>query len=293
MSITARPGHFGHSIKKRNPWWLLSPAILLYAVTFFTPLALLLVLSLAKFEASVTTFGVHFNNYEKIFSDGITLAVFWNTVKLSIYITVACLLLGYPVAAFMRHAGPRGRLLLLFLVVSPLLTSIIVRNVAWVLILGRSGMINDALRDWGWIDRPLPLMYNEFGVVLAVVHVYLSFMVLPIFAGLNSIPKAVEEAAASLGASAGRIFLHVTLPLSLPGVAAGCTLVFILSMGIYVTPVVMGGNFVVTLPMLITDAVRNQYNWPLAAAMALLLLLAILVLVAASSRLQRSQSKFS
>jgi putative spermidine/putrescine transport system permease protein len=293
MSITARPGHVGHSIKKQNPWWLLSPAILLYAVTFFTPLALLLVLSLAKFEASVTTFGVHFDNYEKIFSDGITLAVFWNTVKLSIYITVACLLLGYPVAAFMRHSGPRGRLLLLFLVVSPLLTSIIVRNVAWVLILGRSGMINDALRDWGWIDRPLPLMYNEFGVVLAVVHVYLSFMVLPIFAGLNSIPKAVEEAAASLGASAGRIFLHVTLPLSLPGVAAGCTLVFILSMGIYVTPVVMGGNFVVTLPMLITDAVRNQYNWPLAAAMALLLLLAILILVAASSRLQRSQSKFS
>jgi putative spermidine/putrescine transport system permease protein len=202
-------------------------------------------------------------------------------------ITLFCLLLGYPVAMLMRRVGPKARLWILLLVVSPLLTSIIVRNVAWVLILGRSGMINDLLISWGLISKPLPLMYNTFGVVLAVVHVYLSFMVLPLFAALSSINNSLEEAAASLGAKPLSIFLNVTLPLSLPGIMAGCTLVFILSMGVYLTPVIMGGNFVVTLPMLIEDAVRNRYNWPEASAMALLLLIAIGIMIVISSSIQK------
>jgi len=274
-------------VHSKSAWWLLTPALALYAFTFFIPLLILLVLSFAKFEASITTLGFYSDNYVKFFTDGVTIPVFWNTVLLSLYITAACLLLGYPVAAYMRRSGPRMQLLLLFVIVSPLLTSIIVRNVAWVLILGRSGIINQTLIDWGLIAKPLPLMYNGFGVVLAVVHVYLSFMVLPVFASLQSINAAVEEGAASLGASPLRVFFHVTLPLSLPGVAAGCTLVFILSMGIYLTPVIMGGNFVVTLPMVITDVVRNQYNWPTASAMALMLLLAIGAMIVLSARLQK------
>lgn len=273
--------------RSKSAWWLLTPALALYAFTFFIPLVILLLLSFARFEASVTTFGFYADNYVKFFTDGVTIPVFWNTVLLSVYITAACLLLGYPVAAFMRRCTPRTQLLLLFVIVSPLLTSIIVRNVAWVLILGRSGIINQTLIDWGLIEKPLPLMYNGFGVVLAVVHVYLSFMVLPVFASLQSINPAVEEGAASLGASPLRVFFHITLPLSLPGVAAGCTLVFILSMGVYLTPVIMGGNFVVTLPMVITDVVRNQYNWPTASAMALMLLLAIGAMIVLSTRLQK------
>lgn len=276
-----------HSQSRRS-WWLLSPTLGLYAVTFFVPLVMLGILSFAKFEASVTTIGFFLDNYVKLMTDGITLQVFWNTVRLSLMIMVACLLLAYPLAAYMRNCGPRTRLWLLFFVVSPLLTSIIVRNVAWLLILGRSGIINDTLIDWGWVDRPLPLMYNTFGVVLAVVHVYLSFMVLPVFGALQAVDRSVEEAASSLGASPLRVFFSVTLPLSLPGVAAGCTLVFILSMGVYLTPIIMGGNFVVTLPMLITDVVRNQYNWPVASAMALMLLLAICAMVLASARLQKT-----
>jgi len=274
-------------LSKHKAWLLLAPTSVLYVITFLIPLATLFILSFAKFESSVTTVGLYLDNYQKILSDGITLKIFFQTVKLSLIITLTCLILGYPVAMFMRNAGPRARLWILFFVVSPLLTSIIVRNVAWVLILGRSGMINDALISWGWISKPLPLMYNTFGVVLAVVHVYLSFMVLPLFAALNSINKSLEEAASSLGAKPLNVFLSVTLPLSLPGIMAGCTLVFILSMGVYLTPVIMGGNFVVTLPMLIEDAVRNRYNWPEASAMALLLLLAIAIMIIISSRLQR------
>ncbi|MDE0307804.1 MAG: ABC transporter permease [Albidovulum sp.] len=273
--------------QKFKAWWLLSPTLLLYSLTFLLPVLLLVVMSFAKFENSVTEFGFYLGNYRKVFGDGITLLIFWRTVKLSVYITVACVVLGFPVAMVMRRAGPRGRLWLLFFIVSPLLTSIIVRNVAWVLILGRSGIINDTLREWGLIASPLPLMYNSFGVVLAVVHVYLSFMVLPIYGALQAINPSTEEAAASLGASPLRVFWFVTLPQSLPGLAAGCTLVFILSMGVYLTPVIMGGNFVVTLPMLITDVVRNQYNWPTASAMSLMLLVAIGAMVLVSSVVQK------
>ena len=272
---------------KISSWWLLVPTSFLYIVTFFIPLITLLVMSFSRFESSVTTLGFYLDNYEKILTDGITLKIFFQTVELSLMITLFCLLLGYPVAMLMRRVGPKARLWILLLVVSPLLTSIIVRNVAWVLILGRSGMINDLLISWGLISKPLPLMYNTFGVVLAVVHVYLSFMVLPLFAALSSINNSLEEAAASLGAKPLSIFLSVTLPLSLPGIMAGCTLVFILSMGVYLTPVIMGGNFVVTLPMLIEDAVRNRYNWPEASAMALLLLIAIGIMIVISSSIQK------
>ena len=272
---------------KISSWWLLVPTSFLYIITFFIPLITLLVMSFSRFESSVTTVGFYLDNYEKILTDGITLKIFFQTVELSLMITLFCLLLGYPVAMLMRRVGPKARLWILLLVVSPLLTSIIVRNVTWVLILGRSGMINDLLISWGLISKPLPLMYNTFGVVLAVVHVYLSFMVLPLFAALSSINNSLEEAAASLGAKPLSIFLNVTLPLSLPGIMAGCTLVFILSMGVYLTPVIMGGNFVVTLPMLIEDAVRNRYNWPEASAMALLLLIAIGIMIVISSSIQK------
>ena len=272
---------------KISSWWLLVPTSFLYIITFFIPLITLLVMSFSRFESSVTTVGFYLDNYEKILTDGITLKIFFQTVELSLMITLFCLLLGYPVAMLMRRVGPKARLWILLLVVSPLLTSIIVRNVAWVLILGRSGMINDLLISWGLISKPLPLMYNTFGVVLAVVHVYLSFMVLPLFAALSSINNSLEEAAASLGAKPLSIFFNVTLPLSLPGIMAGCTLVFILSMGVYLTPVIMGGNFVVTLPMLIEDAVRNRYNWPEASAMALLLLVAIGIMIVISSSIQK------
>ncbi len=267
--------------------WLLTPTVLLYLATFLFPLILLGVLSFAKFEASITTLGFYFDNYIKIFSDGITLKIFFQTVRLSIYITFWCLILGYPVALLMRSCSPKMKMILLFCVVSPLLTSIIVRNVAWLLILGRSGMINDTLIQWELISKPLPLMYNEFGVILAVVHVYLSFMVLPLFGALSSINSSIEEAASSLGAPSWRVFLSITLPLSLPGIMAGCTLVFILSMGVYLTPVIMGGNFILTLPMLITESVREQYDWPYASAMALMLLLAIGFMVILSSGVQR------
>ena len=268
-------------------WCLLIPTSTLYVVTFGVPLVLLLAASFNRFEAGRTTPGFFLDNYVKIATDGVTLRVFWNTVILSLQITAAALLCAFPVAMLMRRCGRRFRLLMMFILVSPLLTSIIVRNVAWMLILGRSGMINSWLLEAGVISAPLPLMYNAFGVVIATIHVYLPFAVLPIFASLQAIDPALEAAAASLGAPPWRVFVHVTLPLALPGVIAAFTLLFILSMGIYLTPVILGGNFVTTLSMLITNAARNQYNWPFASAMSVLLLVSIAAIVALSALVSR------
>lgn len=267
--------------------WLASPTALLYAATFLFPFGFLLVTSFFRFDGGVTTPGFYLDNYKKVFTDGVTLPIFWNTVVLALYVTAVSILVAYPVAMLMRNVGPRTRVLLIYVLVSPLLTSIIVRNLAWLLILGREGMVNRWLTDWGMISSPLPLMYNELGVIIAVVHVYLPFAVLPIFGSLSAIDRRTEAAASSLGAGPLRVFWNVTLPLSMPGVAAATTLVFILSMGLYLTPVIMGGNFVVTLSMLITSAARDQYNWPFAAAMSVLLLVAITIAVLVPSLLSR------
>jgi len=276
--------------RNRAAWWLAAPTLLLYAATFLVPLGIMAVFSVSVFDGAVTSFGFHLDNYANALSDDLTRTVFWKTVKLALWITLACLILGYPVALHMRRSRPAIRILLISLIVSPLLTSIIVRNVAWMLILGRTGIINQALLASGVVTSPLPLMFNELRVVIGVVHVYLTFMVLPIYASLNDIDPSLEESAASLGASPLKVFWNVTFPLSLNGVIAGCTLVFILSMGIYLTPVIMGGNFVLTLPMVITDLVRNQYNWSQSSALAILLLAAIALVAAVVALLQRRRA---
>lgn len=269
---------------RRLSWWgLLVPTVLLYALIFFVPLGVLVGESLrAGSDGPVS--GV---NYSAFFSDGVTLGIFLRTVRLSLLITLTCVLLGYPLALFMRRAGPALRLVALAVVVSPLLTSVVVRNVAWLLVLGREGMVNTLLRQAGLIDAPLPLLYNTFGVVVGVTHVYLAFLVMPVFSSLLSIDPSLEDAAASLGASRTTVFWRVTLPMSFPGLIAGTTLVFVLSMGVYLTPVIMGGSFVTTLPMVMTDLVRNQFDWPRAAAFAIVLLAFIALVLGLSSRAER------
>jgi len=273
-----------------RPWWLLLlPVLTLYALALVLPLIVVVGESFSTTSAAtaLARSSLTFDNYRAFASDGVTLRVFFATVRLAALITMTCVVLGYPLALFMRRAGSRLRIVILALVVSPLLTSVIVRNVGWLLILGREGLINAALRSAGVIDSPLPLLYNTFGVVIGVTHVYLAFLVLPLFANLIAIDPALEESASSLGAPPWRVFLHVTLPLSLSGIIAGATLVFILSMGVYLTPVIMGGGFVITLPMIITDLVRNQYDWSRASAFSMVLLIfvgAILVLSQGAER---------
>ncbi|QEL25095.1 ABC transporter permease [Bosea sp. F3-2] len=272
------------SVLKRFGWrGLIAPALLLYAVVFFLPLGVLIGDSVRPSSSPALSL----QNYDAFFTDGISLSIFLRTVRLALFVTLACLALGYPLALFMRRAGPGMRLVALTIVVSPLLTSVIVRNVAWLLVLGREGMVNALLREIGLIDAPLPLLYNTLGVVVGVTHVYLAFLVLPIFSSLLAIDPSVEQAAASLGASRFTVFRRVTLPLSMTGVIAGSTLVFVLTMGVYLTPVIMGGSFVTTLPMVMTDLVRTQFDFSRAAAFAVVLLAFICAVLVISGRAEK------
>ena len=274
---------FGAPTGSLRAWVLLAPVGLLYSVTFIAPLAMISVLSVSRFEGGVTSFAPTLDNYRLALQDGVTVAVLWRTARLAAFVTLVSAILAFPVALVMRRVGGAARMIILALVVAPLLTSVIVRNVAWLLVLGRNGFINDMLSKLGFISSPLPLMYNDFGVAVATLHVYLAFAVLPIYASVLSIDTRIEESAASLGASPANVFWRITFPLALPGVVAGCTLVFVLSMGLYLTPAIMGGSFVVTIAMLITDLARNQYNWPMASALAVLLLASIAVVLLVSS----------
>jgi putative spermidine/putrescine transport system permease protein len=281
----------GRSIKA---WLLLLPSAAIYVAVFFVPLGLLVYASFQAGQVSgaAQNGALTIANYQAFAQDGVTFRIFLSTVRLAAIVTATCLVLGYPLAIFMRQAGPVLRAVVLLVVVSPLLTSVIVRNVAWLLVLGREGMINQALRSAGLIEAPLPLMYNTFGVVVGITHVYLSFLVLPLFGSLLAINPVIEESAMSLGASRWRVFWSVTLPLSLPGAIAGATLVFILTMGVYLTPIIMGGSFVTTLPMVITDLVRNQFEWSKASAFAMVLLVFVGLVLALSQRVERRFSHF-
>ncbi len=266
---------------------LLLPTLALLAFTYVGPMAVLFLYGFYAYEGGVIRPAFTLEHYAQFFTDGVTLRVTLATLELAALVTAAALVLGYPVALLMRRASPRLRLLLLGIIVSPLLTSVIVRNFAWLLILGRQGLLNQLLQAAGWTEAPLRLAYNLTGVVIGVVHVYLPFMVLPVYSALAAIDPAAEESAVSLGAGPWRTFRHVTLPLSLPGIVAGATIVFVMTLGVYLTPVIMGGNFVVTLPMVIGENVTRTLHWPAASAQAFVLLTATALLIFLATRFVR------
>jgi putative spermidine/putrescine transport system permease protein len=195
-------------------------------------------------------------------------------------------LIGYPLAHWMARMHSRlGHALVLIAVIAPMLTGIVVRTFAWMTLLQDRGVINTLLLQWGLIGSPLPLMYNEFGTVVALVHIYVPFMVLTLTGVIGRIDERLEQAARSLGAGRVRTFLEVTLPLSLPGILAGSLLVFALSISAYVTPSLMGGTDVLTLPMLIAQQVSTSFNPSFAGALGVILLLVSLTIVVAYNRI--------
>jgi putative spermidine/putrescine transport system permease protein len=180
-----------------------------------------------------------------------------------------------------RMRSRLGHALLLMAVIAPMLTGIVVRTFAWMTLLADRGVINTTLTWLGFIEKPLPLMYGEFGVVIGLVHIYVPFMVLTLVGVIGRIDPALEEAARNLGAGRPRTFLEVTLPLSLPGILAGSLLVFALAISAYVTPVLLGGGNVLTLPMLIYQQVSASFNLGFAGALGVVLLAVSLMLVVA------------
>ncbi len=259
-------------------WALLSPPLAVVLMFFVGPLLYLFNISLHATSAS-ELYGDAFTlqNYGAILGDSFYLGIIRRTLGTAAVILALCLLIGYPVAYFVARLPARRRMIVLLMLLFPLMVSNVVRAYGWVAILGRRGVINTALHDLHLIDAPLDLLYNTNAVVLGLMTILLPYMVISIANTLSGLDKRYEEAAQALGAGPIRTFLHVTLPLSTPGVASGMLLVFLLTLSAYVTITLLGGPRSKLLVSMIYDSVV-AFQWPRAAAIAFILLTIALAL---------------
>jgi putative spermidine/putrescine transport system permease protein len=244
---------------------LILPPLLLVLVFFGWPVSRLLLRSVSD-----PVWGLQ--NYEALLHSPVYGLVLWNTIAISGTVTLLCLLLGYPLAYAMARAGPRMRRLLIFIVLLPFWTSVLVRTFAWMVLLQRNGIVNKTLIETGLISDPLRLIYNRTGVLIGMTHVLLPFMVLPLYAVMQRIDPNYGAAASSLGAPPVQSFFRVYLPLSMPGVVTGCVLVFVSGLGYYITPALLGGPGDLMLAQIIETQVAEFGRWGCAGALAVVLL---------------------
>jgi putative spermidine/putrescine transport system permease protein len=228
--------------------------------------------------------GFTLENYRRIWSEDIYWRSFALTFEISLLVTLLALLLGYPIAYAASVAPKRWGIIILALVVLPFWTSVLVRAYAWLALLQRTGVINQLLRQLGVIDEPLALVHNSFGTIVATLHILLPFMVLPLYATMQQIPRDLMQAGASLGAGPMLTFWRIFLPLSLPGVLAGSTLVFVLALGFYITPELLGGGRTIMISMLVSRNVELYDQWGAASAVGVVLLVAVGLIFFAVSR---------
>lgn len=254
--------------------WPVLPIALLLAVFFVVPMALVLP------EGFRSDIGWTTATYVGVFGDPYYWTIFARSFWLSIVSTAVCLVASYPVAYYLvRIAHPRWRRYAYMLVIAPLFTSAVIRAMAWVIILGRKGLVNDWLQLLGIVDAPLRLLYSEGAIVLGLVYVMVPLMVLTLAAVLQTVDTRLEDAARDLGAGPLATFRCVTLPLTIPGIIAGSFLVFTLCLSSYVTPAVLGGGRTKVLAMLVFEQFMRVFNWPLGAALATILLIVSLALM--------------
>lgn len=251
---------------------LLSPLLVLLLLGFVLPIGYLVKLSL---------FSPHldFSSYRRLFEEPLYFEVMLRTTKVALAVMTASFLLGYPIAYVMARIKGRLATVVTACVLIALWSPVLVRSYAFIVLLQRNGVINRLFKETGITEAGFSLLYTEGAVMLAMTHVLMPFMILPIFAALRSIPLDYVQAARNLGAGPVTAFLRVTLPLSLPGVFAGCVMCFILALGFYVTPALIGGPGTLMAATLIGQQVTVLLDWPFAAALATVLLLLTLVLV--------------
>jgi ABC-type spermidine/putrescine transport system permease subunit I len=255
------------------------PLLAVMTIAFNAPILLMLSWSVAEPPFSL----VH---YREIFETTLYARVLWTTVRIALATTLISAVLGYPLALWIRGLSPRARIIALALVVLPFWVSILVRTYAWIVVLGNAGIVNRTLLALGLVGSPLSILYNEFGVLVGTVNVLLPYMVLPLVAAMARIDERLLHAAASLGAGERTIFRRVFFPLTLPAFAAGMILVFILTLGFYITPAVLGGGRVPMLSNMLDLLINQLPNWELAAAISTVLLVLVLCFNALSAALR-------
>ena len=270
-----------------NRWALLAIPAAIFLVVFF--LAPLLQMSARSITEPADA---GFSNYAKFFEQEVYVRVLTNTFWIAILSTGACLVIGYPFAYLMTIVPGRIAGLLVIAVLLPFWSSLLVRTFAWQVILRDTGIINDFLINLGVITEPLTLIRTTAAVIIGMSHILLPFMVLPLWAVMRRIDPEYGRAAANLGASPARAFFRVFVPLSMPGVLAGCLLVFVLALGFYITPALLGGLRDQMISQLIVQQVQQRLDWGFGAAMSVLLMVITLVALLIASRAVRLRDVF-
>jgi putative spermidine/putrescine transport system permease protein len=272
---------------RRVPYLLSAPALLLFAAVVVIPLAMTLALSFHDFS---TVKGIQpvfiLKNWQELFTDPYFREMFGRTLRISLLVTAICVALGAPEAYILHRMAPRWRGIFLLAILGPLLISVVARTLGWALLFGgETGVINKALLRLHLIDAPIPFMFTETGVVIALSHVLVPFMVLSVWASLQRLDPHVGNAAMSLGASQATMLRRVVLPQVMPGVLSGAIIVFALAASAFATPAIIGGRRLKVAATLAYDEFLNTLNWPLGAAVAILLLAALAAIVVGSNRL--------
>jgi len=232
---------------------------------------------------------VHWSAYSFLFTDPMYVSSYLYSLQVAAVSTLCCLLIGYPMAYAIARAGSAVRPLLLMLIVLPFWTSFLLRVYAWIGLLKNNGVINNVLLSLGVIHHPLALLQTDFAVYIGIVYSYLPFMILPLYANLEKHDQALLEAAADLGARPWRAFARVTLPQSLPGIAAGSLLVFIPAVGEYVIPTLLGRPDQLMIGRVLSDEFFENRDWPVASAVAIVILLLLVVPILLFQRIERRQ----
>ena len=271
--------------ERREHWQLLGlsgPALALVMLTMVLPIGWLFGLSFLADDGSLSLM-----HYRRMVEQPSYARIFGATFQVSLLTTGLCILLGYPLAYVLSQLPRRAANLCLIAVMLPFWTSLLVRTYAWLVLLQRRGLINTWGIELGWWDQPLPLVHNLAGTLIGMVHIMLPFLVLPVLNSMRSIDQECMKAAANLGASPTRAFWTVFLPLSLPGLFAGALLVFVICLGFYVTPAVLGGGKIIMVSNQIANDIELFFNWGAASSLGVVLLVSTTLLLWLASRLTR------
>ena len=251
---------------------LLGPGLTWLAVFLVLPCAL--VFTYSFFERGVYggidyVFGL--TNYVRAL-DPLYLKIFLQSLKIAVIATGLALIIGYPAAYFIAGAPANRQKILLFLAILPFWSNYLIRTYAWIVLLNREGLINRSLAATGLIDEPLPLLYNDFAIIIGLLYAYLPFMILTLYASIARLGPELREVSSDLGAGWVQTFLRITLPLTIPGIAAGCVFVFVLSIGNFITPDLLGGGRRIMVGNLIYDQFLSARDWPFGASLAFILI---------------------
>jgi putative spermidine/putrescine transport system permease protein len=268
------------------PYLLTGPALLLCLCLLLAPLAATALLSFydwGQYKGIVEELTL--KNWIEVFSDSYFLEVFARTLRIALAVTVLSMLLGVPEAYILNRMAPPWRGIFLLVVIGPLLISVVARTLGWALLLGSTGIVNQGLVSLGILREPAEFMFTETGVIVALTHVLVPFMILSVWASLQRLDPQVENAALSLGASPAVVLRRVVLPQVIPGILSGAVIVFALAASAFATPAIIGGRRLKVAATLAYDEFLNTLNWPLGAAVAMLLLVALVAAVVVSNRI--------